>query len=183
MIVKRDCLAENFWVAIERALPKPIANHHHRWRPNFVFLFAKRSPDLRRQSDDVKKVSCNRRARNALRVASRNSTEISRFLMSRGEMFKNGVVLLPIKIIRERDRIILSRSGRFVKDHDPVRIRVRKRTKQDRVDDAKDRGVGSNTQSKRDNHNKREPRRFTQLAKSKLEIVHVVTAIIQSEVQ
>jgi len=57
--VKRDCLAENFCVAIEGTLSKPIANHSHRWRPNFIFLFAKGSPDLRRQSDDVKKVSRN----------------------------------------------------------------------------------------------------------------------------
>ena len=74
--------------------------------------------------------------------------------MSRGEMFKNDVVLLPIKIIGERDRIILSRPGRFVQDHDPVGIRIRQRPEQDGVDDAEDRGVRTDPERERQDRNR-----------------------------
>ena len=156
--MKRDCLSQNFWTAIERTLPKPVANDHNRQRADFVFVFAERPTDLRRQSDDVEKVSRDRSARNALRVASRNSAEIARFLMSRGEMFKNSVVLLPIEIIRERDRIILSRPRRFIEDHDSLRVRIRQRLQQDGVDNAEDRGVRADAERKRQHSNKSESR-------------------------
>jgi len=86
--------------------------------------------------------------------------------MSCGEMFKNDVVLLPIKIIRERDRIILSRPGRFVQHHDPVGISIRQRPEQDGVDDAEDRGVRTDPERECQDGNRSEPRRFAELAKS-----------------
>ena len=81
-------------------------------------------------------------------------------------MFENGVVILPIEIIGQRDRIILSRPGRFVQDHDPVGVRIRQRPKQDGVDDAEDRGVRADAERKCQNSDQSEPRRFAELAKS-----------------
>ena len=68
-------------------------------------------------------------------------------------MFENGVVVLPIEIIRQRDRIILSRPGRFVQNHDPVGIRIRQRPEQDGIDDAEDRGVRADAERERQDGN------------------------------
>ena len=89
-------------------------------------------------------------------------------------MFKNGVVLLPIKIIRERDRIILSRPGRFIQDHDPVGIRIRQRPKQDGVDDAEDRGVRTDTESERQDCDGGKRRIVDELPQRKPYIIHII---------
>ena len=88
--------------------------------------------------------------------------------MSRGEMFKNGIVLLPIKIIWERHRIILSRPGRFVQDHDPVGIRIRQRPEQNGVDDAEDGGVRADPERKRQDCNRGKRRIVDEQSQSKL---------------
>ena len=49
LVVQRNCLAEHSWIAIECALPKPIANDDNRRRANFIFIFAKRPANLWRQ--------------------------------------------------------------------------------------------------------------------------------------
>src|SRR4029077_12299944 len=103
---------------------------------------------------------------NALRVASRNCVEIARFLMSCGEMLKNDVVLLPIEIVGQRNGAILARTGRFVQDHDPGRVRIRKRPQENRVDDAEDRSVRTNPERERQDSDQSEPGRFAKLAKS-----------------
>src|SRR4029077_13359974 len=94
--------------------------------------------------------------------------------MSRGEMFKNGVVFLPIEIVGQRNGVILARTGRFVQDHDPVRVRIRKRPQENRVDDAEDRSVRTDPERKRQDRNGCESRRFAELAKSKLKIAHII---------
>jgi hypothetical protein len=97
--------------------------------------------------------------------------------MSRGEMLKNGVVFLPIEIIGQRDGVILARPGRFVQDHDPVRVWIRKRPQQNRVDDAEDRGVRADPERKRQDRNQSEPGRLAELAKSKLKIPHIILRV------
>ena len=98
-------------------------------------------------------------------------------------MFENSVVFLPVEVVWQRDGIILPRAGGFIKHHDAVRVRIRQRPQQYGVDDTKDRSVRTDPERKRKNSDQSEPRRFAKLAKSKLEIVHVVTVIIQHEGQ
>src|SRR5436309_7551740 len=87
-------------------------------------------------------------------------------------MFENFVVPLPIEIIGQRDGKILTRTGRFAQDHDPVRIRIRQRPKQNGVNDAEDGGVRPDAERERNDRNCGEGRIFNHLSKSKTEIVH-----------
>src|SRR5947207_15877990 len=92
--------------------------------------------------------------------------------MSAGEMFENLVVISPVKVVWQRNRIILPRSGRFVQYHDPVRIRIRQRSKQNCVDDAKDGGVGADAERERDDRNGGEGGILDQLSKRKTKMIH-----------
>src|SRR5207244_3363951 len=59
-------------------------------------------------------------------------------------------VALPIEIVWQRDRVILTRAGRFIQHHDPIGIWIRQRPQQDCVDYAKDGGVCADSQRQRD---------------------------------
>ena len=93
--------------------------------------------------------------------------------MGRREMFENGVVISPVEIIGQRDRVILARSRRFVENHDAIGVRIRKRSKQNRVDDAKYRGVRTDAERKRQHSNKSEPGGVTKLTKTEFQVIHV----------
>ena len=89
-------------------------------------------------------------------------------------MLKNGIIISPIEIVRQRNGVVLTWPRRFVQNHDPVGVRIWKRTKQDRVDDTEYRGVRPDAECKRQDSDQSEPGRFAELAKSKLKIVHII---------
>ena len=66
-------------------------------------------------------------------------------------------------------------------------IRKRQAFNQNAMYDAEDRGVGADAECERQDSNEREARRFAELAKSKFEIVHVISnsasLFIQREVR
>src|SRR4029079_8649260 len=101
------------------------------------FVCEKDSTDFWPKSNDVKKIPRDGRTRNAFGLTTRNTAEISRFFVGSGEMLENGVIISRIKVVGQRTGVVLSWPGRFVENHDPVGVRVWKRSKQDRVDDAK----------------------------------------------
>ena len=172
LIVQIDRATNRTGIAVECALPESIAEHHDRWSADFVFLLTKRPADFRRQADDVEKIPRYRSARHSFSFATRDAAKVSRFLVGAGEMFENLVVILPIEIIRQRNRVILAGSGRFVQDHDPVRVWIRQRPKQNGVDDAEDGGVRPDAESECNNSNCGERRILDHLPKSKTKIVH-----------
>src|SRR5256885_179256 len=92
--------------------------------------------------------------------------------MCDGEMFKRCVVVLPIKIIRQGDGKILTRPGGLVYDHDPLRIRVRERTKQDCVDYAEDCRVRADPECERGDCDRGKGGVFDKLPESKANLVH-----------
>src|SRR6202011_1731954 len=118
-----------------RASPQSIADYDNRRRAGFVLIFSKRSADLRPQADYAEEISRHCRTGDAFRIPAGNAAQVSRFLVSGSKMFENGVIFLPVEIVGKRDGIVLSRSRRFVQHHDAVRVGIRQRTKQYRVDD------------------------------------------------
>src|SRR5437868_14817878 len=72
-------------------------------------------------------------------------------------MLKRRGLLLPIQEVPWRDDIFLVTYGQALlpKHGDPVRARVGKRSQQDAVDYAEDRGVRSNPQAEGDHRGKR----------------------------
>src|SRR6478752_8755233 len=89
-------------------------------------------------------------------------------------MRENGIIISPIEIVGQRDRVVLAWAGRFVQNHDPVRLRIWKGTKQDGVNDAEYRGIRADAERKRQHSDQSESRRFAELATSKLEIAHII---------
>ena len=81
-------------------------------------------------------------------------------------MFKNRVVVSPIEIVGQRNRIILTRSGRFIQHHDPVGIWIWQRPQQNRINDAENRSVRANTQRQRQDRDYTETRLLPQHAES-----------------
>ena len=75
---------------------------------------------------------------------------------------KTCCLFLPIEIIRERNGKILARPGRFVQHHDPIGIWIRKRPKQNGINDAKNGGVGANAEREGQHRDKSECRLFCQ---------------------
>ncbi len=73
-------------------------------------------------------------------------------------MLKNGIIISPIEIVGQRNGVVLTWPGRFVHNHDPVGVRIWKRTKQDGVDDAKYRGVRADAECKCQDSNQSESR-------------------------
>ena len=53
-----------------------------------------------------------------------------------------------------------------------MRLRIRQRPQQDRVDDTKDRGVRSNAECQREDRDDAEAGRFAQLAKGEADVIH-----------
>ena len=92
--------------------------------------------------------------------------------MGAGEIFENGVVVSPIKVVRQRNRIILSRAGRFVENHDSLRVWIRQRSQQHRIDDAEDSGVSADPERKRDNSDGGKRRVFDELPERETQITH-----------
>src|SRR4029077_10060225 len=89
-------------------------------------------------------------------------------------MLKNGIIISPIEIVGQRYGVVLTWPGRFVQNHDPVGVRIWERTKQDGVDDAEYRGVCTDPERERQDSDQSEAGRFTELAKSKLKIAHII---------
>src|SRR5437016_5881495 len=87
-------------------------------------------------------------------------------------MFESLVVVSPVEIIRQCDGKILPRPGRLAQDHDPVGVRVWKRPKQNRVNDAEDGGVRADPECEGDDCDGRESWIFDQLPKCETEIIH-----------
>ena len=163
-----DCVR----IAIECALPKTIADHDDGWSADFVFVFAKCAAGLRRQPDDIEKIPCDRRARNALRFAAANAAQISRFFVCDGELFENRVVISPIEGIGQRNREILPRSGRLIQYHDAVGIRIWERPQQNGVDHTEDGGVGADAQAERNYRDGSKAGLFRQHAQCVAKILH-----------
>src|SRR5205823_12748246 len=99
LIMQRDRSAQHRWIAIEGALPETIADHDNGRRADLIFVFTEGAANFCRQTNDVEKISRDRRARDAFRFATRNAAQVSRFLMGRSEMFKNRVVMLPVEVV------------------------------------------------------------------------------------
>ena len=87
-------------------------------------------------------------------------------------MLKNRVVVSPIKIIGQGDRIILTGTRRFIQNHDPVGVRIWQRPKKNCVDDAEDRGVRADSERERHDRHRREARIFAQLPQCESKIIH-----------
>ena len=123
-IVKINRATDHIRIAIKGTLPQSVTDHDHRRAADFVFVFAKHAPEFRRQTNDVKEIFRDRGAGNALRFAARNAAEVARLFMRAGEILENRVVVLPVEIIRQRDRKILTWPGRFVQHHDAICFRI-----------------------------------------------------------
>ena len=82
--------------------------------------------------------------------------EIDAQIRNRGHMLKRRGLLLPIQEVPRRDNIFLITSGQALlpKHDDPVRARVGKRSQEDAVDHAEDRGVRSNPEAEGDHRGK-----------------------------
>src|SRR6266436_2390668 len=92
--------------------------------------------------------------------------------MGSGEVFEDGVVVSPIEVVRQRNGIILSRSRRFVEHHDPVCVRVRQRSQQYCIDDAKDGRVRADAECESENRDGRKRRVLNELPNRETEITH-----------
>src|SRR5436190_24215410 len=85
-------------------------------------------------------------------------------------MLEGTVVPLPVEVIGKGNGYFRLRRGRLVKDDQPVRLRIRQRSQQHRVDHAKDGGIRADTERERDDGDEGEGRRLQQRAQSKLKI-------------
>src|SRR5438128_8970543 len=92
--------------------------------------------------------------------------------MRSGKMFENRVVVSPVEIVRQRNRIILSWSGRFVENHDSVSVWIRQRSQQHCIDDAEDSGVSADPERKRDDDDGGKRRVFDELPERETQITH-----------
>src|SRR5215472_258617 len=82
--------------------------------------------------------------------------------MRGSEMFEDRVVVSPIEIVWKSNRVILTRSRRFIQNHDSIRVWVRQGLQQYCVDDAEDRGVHANAQRQCQNGDRTETRLLPQ---------------------
>src|SRR5882762_7436008 len=92
-------------------------------------------------------------------------------------MFKNRVVVSPIEIVGQRNRIILTRSGRFIQHHDPVGVWVWKRSQQNRINDAENRSVRANAERQRQDRYHTETRLLPQHSESVSNILAHITGV------
>jgi hypothetical protein len=93
-------------------------------------------------------------------------------------MFKNRVVVSPIEIVRQRNRVILTGSRRFIQHHDPVGVPVRQRAQQNRINDAENRGVRANAERQRQDRDRAETRLLPQHAESISNILFHIARVV-----
>src|SRR5712692_5724693 len=79
--------------------------------------------------------------------------EIAASIGKRSKAFKDFVLILPIKEVGRTDRILFGALVLLPQDYQSIRVAIRKRTKQHRIDDAEDRCVGSDAQGESDYRN------------------------------
>jgi hypothetical protein len=85
-------------------------------------------------------------------------------------MLEGTVIPLPVEVIGKGNGYFRLRRGRLVKDDEPVRLGIRQRPQQHRVDYAKDGGIRADTEPERDDRDEGEARRLQQCAQCKFKI-------------
>ena len=156
LTVKIDRAPNNLGIPVEGAVPQAIADHHQRRRARFIFIFAESAADLRRQPDHVEKVRGHKSDRYSLRFAASNAAEIARLQAGEREVLERGAVAPPIDVIRQGDGGVCSVDD-LIKINKALRLRIRERTQEHRVDHAEDRGVRADAEREREHGDKSEP--------------------------
>jgi len=87
--------------------------------------------------------------------------------------------VLKVPIQRSGTRPVFIQS--FVDPNESIRIREGQWTQEHAFHDREDRSVCTDPERERQDRDQSKPGRFKKLAKSELEVVHVITVIIQHE--
>src|SRR5215469_253404 len=155
-------------------LPEPIAEHENFVTAGLVFLWREDAPEHWRHSQRPKETRTDSGRSHLLWLRDAGQSEqasaIDRHLL------ENMIVALPIDVVGRRYGELIDAwkalRRRSVPDSDEtVRIFEWQRTEQHRIDDAKDRRIGADPESQRDNCDRAEPRVLEELPRCQAKIL------------
>src|SRR5215470_3252946 len=144
-------------VAAERAAPEAVADHH-RLRPiGSVFFGAETPPEHRRDAHGIEKLPRHLAPAHMDGPAIPNKIETAK----RAEYGRNAIgierlrVVAPINVLERFNGIAYAAFAILDSEsYHSLRLRIRKRSQQHRVDNAEDGRVGADSQSQRENGNR-----------------------------
>jgi len=174
--IERDILADHAAFSTELALPQAVAQNHDAIS-GFVFVRQKCPAQHRLNTQQLKQIRGNRFALNVRRLVSIRQRANGLIGINR-DTIKDLSLVAEINVIEIRDRLDLSSRVSFLPrieltERDEIlRFMEWKRPQQHRVQDAKDRGVGANSECKSQNDNGGKERLLAKNAKSVSEILH-----------
>ena len=172
LIAKIQRATEHVGIALEEPLPKPIADDGEERAADAIFFFRECPSELRLQSEDLEKVRRHQASADLFGGASLEAAQVKRFSTRDRDVFEDGIVALPIEIVRKRNRNLRLVGVGLGDDHDPIPVRIRQRPEQDAIDHAEDRRVRADAEREREDRDEREARRFPELAEREAEVVH-----------
>jgi hypothetical protein len=116
--------------------------------PPLVFVGQKRAASLRPDAEDVE--IARRDSRPAKLDGFPAAGEGGGAAGLSGHEFEDGIVLLPVEEVQCGDAVAVA-AGRLLEDtNNPIGLRVRQRSEQDAIDEAENRGVGTDAECQRE---------------------------------
>ena len=174
--VHLDFLADDGGITIEARLPQGLA-HHDDLAPLRFILGDERPAGDRRDAKHVEDPCRHPLARHRLGVAVAAGHHHPADVRGKaGDLLERAAAPVPVEHVRRRGEAPRVRVGGLPDRDQPIRVAIRQRPKQRRVDEREDRAVGTDAECQRRHRDCREHRRRTQLAKRKL---HIVTQLFE----
>ena len=168
---KRDGFADNARIRAEPAPPKTLADQRDFGRSRTVLVVAENAPKQGSRAQCPQQSGGHQASRYHFRRALPEQAIAAFF--HRPHVVEGSAARSPIHVIRRRHRAVPQAEERraLPYQHEAVRVFVRQRPQQHGVDKAEDGGVGPNADPERQDGDRREAPRFSEIAQRVAQIV------------
>ena len=167
--------------AAELALPERVTQHHHALAPGRVLLACEQPPRRGAQADEIAETRARERARH-FHHATGGRRHRHGPLAHRDRVLEHAALRPDAHEVRRRERIGSTVGINRADLVQPVRVPIRQRLQQDRVNDAEDRRVRADSERQRQHRHRSEHRGTTQRAQREADVLPKLTQVLPERV-